>query len=222
MGYSCIVSLSSAEEWTEASTKEFYPLKNAFDEVLLVSPDHNLQARLPPNFKRITSQKKNRAHQFNLGAENARSEFLCFLEHGGDFDAENFARLRLSLRTQTLYYFQFQYMESRPALCKLNEWAANTRADFFKLPFLNQSFSMDKKSFLNVGGFSERIIQNEDAEFIKRWKQKGYFIKKASGAIKNNPHVFNERGWFKTTAADMAWGFKYCLGKEPRELIPHS
>jgi predicted glycosyltransferase involved in capsule biosynthesis len=113
-------------------------------------------------------------------------------------------------------------MEAHPSLCKMNEWAANTRADFFKLPFVNQSFTMDKKSFLNVGGFSERVIQNEDAEFIKRWKQKGYFIKKATGAIKNSAQAFKDKGWLKTTAQDLAWGVKYCFGKEPRELIPHS
>lgn len=222
MGYSCIVSLSSAEDWTENSSKEFIPLKNVFDEVLIVSPDHNLKTRLPPNFKRITSQKKNRAHQFNLGAEASSSEFLCFIEHGSDFDPENFARLRLSLKTQTLYYFHFEYMETRPAFCKLNEWAANTRADFFKLPFVNQSFTMDRKSFFNVGTFSERVLQNEDAEFIKRWKQKGYFVKKAPGAIKNSAQLFKDKGWAKTTAKDMLWGLKYCLGKEPRELTAQS
>lgn len=222
MGYSCIVTLSSGEEWTERSEKEFFPLKNVFNEVIIVSPDHSLKNRLPQNFRRVTSHKKNRAHQYNIGAEEARSDFLCFVEHSSDFDPENFARLRLTLRTQTLHYFHFKFMKPRPKRCKFNEWIINTRADFFKAPFMNQSFSMDKKSFFNVGAFSERVIQNEDAEFVRRWKQKGYFISKANGVIKASPEALLSNGWLKSTAKELLWDAKYYMGKEPRELIPQT
>lgn len=221
VSYSCIVSLNSAEDWSEASNAEFSPLKKVFDEVLIVSPDQNLKMRLPPNFKRITSQKNNRAHQYNLGAQEAKGDFLCFIPHGSNFDPESFAKIRLSLKPETLFYQEFKFIEAYPAHYKLNEWAINLRADLFKLPFSNQSYTLDKKTFFQIGAFSERVIHNEDAEFIKRWKHKGLLVKKSRGIIKNTPLRFKQNGWLKTTFKDLLWSLKYSLGKEPRELIPH-
>lgn len=222
MSYSCVVALNSSDDWSEASNAEFAPLKKVFDEVLIVSPDHNMKMRLPPNFKRITNTKNNRAHQYNIGAQEAKGNFLCFLPHNANFDPESFAKLRLSLKPETLYYLEFKFIENYPSIYKLNEWAINFRADLFKLPFANQSYSLDKKSFFEAGAFSERVIQNEDAEFIKRWKKKNFQVKKARGIIKNTPQLFKEEGWLRASTKDLVWSVKYGLGKEPRELIPHS
>ena len=222
MSYSCIIPIEAHNVWTEESSRRFYPLKNVFDEVFIVGADHTMQSRLPPNFKRISSSKANRAHLFNLGAEAAKEGYLCFLQYDSDFDTESFAKLRLSLKPQTLFYFNLEYKNPSPSLCKLNAWTANVRSDIAKLPFGNQCFSMDKKSFFEAGAFSERVTNNEDAEFIKRWRKKGFKIKKANGNILTSADNFVKNGWLKTTAKDFVWALKYMIGKEPRELVPHT
>ena len=154
----------------------------------------------------------------NVGAQEAKHEYLSFLYFDADFDTESFARLRLSLKPKTLYYFDLNFHVPVPSLYRVNVWAANARSDFTKLPFGNQCFNLDSKSFFELGGFSEKVITGEDAEFIKRWRKKGYAVKKAKGVIRVSSNEYKQRGWLKTTARSIAWNLKYCLGKEPREL----
>jgi hypothetical protein len=221
MSFSCIIPLEPQDEWTEQSTKRFSPLKNIFDEVLIVGPDHPMKARLPTNFRRITSNKLTRAYLMNLGAREAKSEYLCFLHFDTDFDTESFAKLKLSLKPETLFYFDFKFLDPVPLLAKFNTWAANLRADIMHTPLGNQSYTMAKNTFLEVGAFSERVTSCEDAKFIKKWRQRGYQIKKAKGVMRASAEKYFKRGWLKTTAADFVWTLKFWMGKEPKELIPH-
>lgn len=218
MSFTCIIPLRTDDAWTEESSQRLSPLKKVFDEVLLVGTDIPLKTRLPSNFRRIVTPHSNRAHLMNVGAREAKYDYLSFLYFDSDFDSESFARLRLSLKPQTLYYFDFEFAPSSPLLCGINSWAINLRADSFQLPFGNQCYNLEKKSFFNVGAFSEKVIKDEDAEFIKRWGKKGYATKKAKGVIRASSAEYQQRGWFKTTASKMVWNFKYWIGKEPREL----
>lgn len=222
MSYTCVVPMGPQDKWTDQVNARFLPLKNIFDEVLLVGPDHSLKERLPSNFRRITSAKTSRAHLLNKGAYEAKDGYLCFLHFDTDFDSENFARLRLMLKPEILYYFEFNFLDPSPSLAKLNVWAANFRANIAHIPMGNQCYNLSKKSFLEVGAFSERLTGNEDAEFMKRWKQKGYKIKKAKGVMKSSAQKYFNRGWLKTTAHDLAWTLKFWAGKEPKEFIPHT
>ncbi|MEZ4814106.1 MAG: hypothetical protein R3A80_02730 [Bdellovibrionota bacterium] len=213
MSYSCIIALNSRKD----SIESFFPLKKVFDEVFIVSPDSDMKLRLPANFKRLTSNKSNRAHQFNLGAHEAQSEYICFLSPDADIDTENFARLRLLLKPKTLFYFNFKFKKPCSSFYALNESLINFRSDTLGLPFINQSFSLDKKSFFETGAFSEGVIQNEDAEFIRRWKANGNPVKKAKGDISAPPSNLNA-SWLENSYKDSLWSLKFAIGKEPREL----
>lgn len=219
MSLSCIIPLEAHNEWTVEKTEKVLSLKSVFDEVILVGSDQSFQLRLPPNFKRISASNTKLAHLLNTGAHEATSTYLSFLLFDSDFEILNFQRLRLGLKEKVLFYFDLQFSNPAPALCGVNAWAANARADIARTPFFEQCLTLSKKDFYAVGAFNEILSEGGDAEFIKRWRKTGNQIQKAKGCIYTSPRKYIKNGWLKSTQRSIAWNLKFWAGKEPKELL---
>ena len=219
MSLSCIIPLETHNEWTVEKTEKVLSLKTVFDEVILVGSDQSFQLRLPPNFKRISTTDAKLAHLLNKGAQEATSTYLSFLLFDSDFEILNFQKLRLGLKEKVLFYFDLQFSNPAPALCGVNAWAANARADIARTPFFEQCLTLSKKDFYAVGAFNEILSEGADAEFIKRWRKAGNQIQKAKGCIYTSPRKYIQNGWLKSTQRSIAWNLKFWAGKEPKELL---
>lgn len=84
-----------------------------------------------------------RAQQMNLGATEARGEFLWFVHLDSRFSVELSEQLLINLQRypERLHYCRLAFMNDGPASMGVNAWGANLRSRWLGVPFGDQGFA---------------------------------------------------------------------------------
>jgi len=160
----------------------FYYIKNSIGcdipyEVIICdggSQDRSVLIAKKNKAKVIHSNKKNRAFQMNLGAQNSSGELLYFL-HADTLPPKSFG--------QTIqFYFQNNLtsgcfrlsFDNSHWLLSLSSWATRFNLKYFQ--FGDQSLFISKTLFEQIGGYNIDLQIMEDVDIINRIRKKSKFI----------------------------------------------
>lgn len=150
----------------------------------------------------------------NLGAKNAKGEWLLFLDADDYFEADAFSTLSNKLNEKTEYnYYQFGYNKvfknkSFPYLPKEGKY----------FPRLSGSFVVRKSVFDFLNGFDSRIKFSENTEFFHRIALSGFKGKSFAKIILNYSN--NSSGGSKNLK-NMINSLTLILVKHDKTLSPH-
>lgn len=160
-------------------------------EIIIVEAGSTLKIAKKYKAKVIKSKKRNRAYQLNLGAKQAKGDYLLFL-HADCILPKNWdTKLQDSWGG---FYIKFR---SKDPFFKLVEWRSNKlRTDITKIFFGDQGIYVKKELFKKVNGFPEEPIM-EDVLFCKKLREieEPYVI---TDPIETSPRRFLENGKYKT------------------------
>ena len=138
-----------------------------------------------------------RAAQMNLGARVAQAEMIWFLHA----DSTLYSALELALHkdaANTLYFFALRFVDG-PRLLRLNEIGVYLRTRFWGMPFGDQGFLINKRSFTRLGGFDESLPHGEDHQLAWRAKAASYAIEAIGATLGTSGRRYAEHGWLRTT-----------------------
>jgi glycosyltransferase involved in cell wall biosynthesis len=135
-------------------------MKNHF-ELLVVdgaSQDHTADLAMTFENEHIffyQSPQRGRCFQMNFGTEKAKGELLLFVSINTQLPADiDLDKLEKDFYHEKIILSAFENKEGR------------------KMPNLKDGLLIDKKDFLNVGGF-KALPKEEDAEFVERLHRLG-------------------------------------------------
>jgi rSAM/selenodomain-associated transferase 2 len=188
-------------------------------EIIVVdggSQDATLQVlKSFPEVKVIQSQK-GRAIQMNEGARNAVSDVLYFL-HSDTFPPKNFD-IEIINKVQNgnlsgCFKMKFDYNH---ILLKFSQWF--TKFNFKCCRGGDQSLFVERKLFLELGGFNENLTIYEDNELISRLYENSKFtvIQKA---VITSARKYIKNGVWKLQFHFLMIHFKFWLGLNQEKLI---
>ena len=164
----------------------------------------------------IQSPKKGRAAQMNYGALLAKGEIVYFL-HADTLPPKSFSEdiLRAAKSGSQSGCFMLSF-NSDHWLLKANSWFSQFDIDYFR--FGDQSLFVNKKVFLQAGGFDEKLMVMEDQEIIKRIREFSQFkiIKKA---VSTSARKYLENGIFRTKATFYLIFVLYKMGFSQQSLL---
>lgn len=148
----------------------------------------------------LTANRRGRAYQLNAGAQKSTGSFLWFLHSDSQLNPKSLQLIEKAIQSDpdSVYYFNLKY-NSKLILMRLNEFGAWIRSRFFKLPFGDQSFSLSKKNFDQLGRFNEKMALGEDLHFIQKCHQYSVKVKSLNTWILTSPRKYEIKGWLKTT-----------------------
>ena len=180
------------------------------------STDGTLDLRLHKNTLILKCLQKGRASQMNEGAALAKNNILFFL-HADSWPPPGFSTLIMGALEKGFaagcFRLQFDYNHW---FLKLNAWF--TRFNINNFRFGDQGLFINKKDFINSGGFLKDHIVMEDQEFIKRFQKKNSFIV-LPAAVCTSARKYIENGIFKTQAVFFLIYFMYYLGYNQTKLV---
>jgi rSAM/selenodomain-associated transferase 2 len=171
---------------------------------------------------KVVSTPRGRACQMNMGASAATGEILLFLHSDTclppHFDTMIRAALNpLQTGRKIPIAGAFALQIDAPLLSlRLIELGVNWRSRFLQMPYGDQAFFLEAKTFHSIGGFPKLPIM-EDFELMRRLKRLGYI------AIISVPVITSARRWLKqgvvkTTLINQAIILAYLLGVSPSQL----
>ena len=118
----------------------------------------------------IKSAKKNRGYQLNIGASNAKGDWILFLHADSRLEPTWAKSLSEIIKKKTseasAWYFDFKLKNSNLGF-RLLEIAVAFRSLFFQRPYGDQGLLIHKELYYNSGGFSSLKIM-EDLDLITR------------------------------------------------------
>ena len=130
----------------------------------------------------ISSDKKNVAHQRNMGAESASANYLLFLDADGGFGNNFIQHLRTEIEKDLDANFIF-YLGVQTSSLLIRFLSKIINAIVFTSQFLPNSFTsggficVKKDVFNNVGGYDETIYYAEDTDLTNRIRHANYRVK---------------------------------------------
>lgn len=173
----------------------------------------------------IKSKEASRAHQMNIGANEAKGDILYFV-HADAFPPESFGKdINLAIRKGNHFgCYRFKFNSNNPLL------AVNSFFTRFKVLWCrggDQTLFIKKDIFLKEGGFDEKYIIMEDFELVKRlWKKYKFTILPKSVLVSARKYEVN--GYFQVNLANLKVFRMFNKGYDPQilkqkyfELIKH-
>lgn len=147
--------------------------------------------------------KSGRSYQQNFGASEAAGHWIWFLHADSSPNAQNFESIVSVVRANPLqreiYYFDLQFGDDGPGLCRLNECFGNLRSRLLKMPFGDQSFLLTKALFLELGMFPTHFLSGEDHAFIQSARKKRILISSLRAPLLTSSRKYQRDGWAHVT-----------------------
>jgi glycosyltransferase A (GT-A) superfamily protein (DUF2064 family) len=135
-----------------------------------------------------------RAKALNAGAEIAKNEMLWFLHLDSNIsliDNLDFEKVD----DQKINTFLLKFDDEK---LKYNSVGANLRTKYFKLPFGDQSFIINRRLFNFIGEFTESVDKGEDHELIWKAKTVGVQVNIISNYILSSSIKYKEHPILQT------------------------
>ena len=138
------------------------------------------------------SQERNRGLQLNIGAKNAKGDWLIFLHADTRLTYDWFRKLNSFLKGEKnyIYYFKFKINNTK-IIYRVLEILVNFRSQYLKQPYGDQGLIIHRTTYFKNNGFRE-IPLMEDIDFLKRLNNKKY-LKQL-----NLPIFISSRKWERT------------------------
>ena len=151
------------------------------------------------------SNERNRGLQLNIGAKNAKGEWLIFLHADTRLTHDWFRKINLVLNRENnnIYYFKFK-INHKKIIYRILEILVNLRSKFFKQPYGDQGLIIHRTTYFKNNGF-RKIPLMEDVDFLRRLSNK-----KNLKQI-NSPIFISSRKWERTNIFLQAiknWNFR--------------
>jgi len=151
------------------------------------------------------TKERNRGLQLDIGAKNAKGEWLIFLHADTRLTHNWLTKIKPVLRGDKnyIYYFKFK-INDKKIIYRVLETLVNFRSQFFKQPYGDQGLIIHRSIYLKNNGFS-KIPLMEDVDFLRRLKNKKD-LKQL-----NLPIFTSSRKWEKTNIFLQAlknWNFR--------------
>ena len=118
------------------------------------------------------TKERNRGLQLDIGAKNAKGEWLIFLHADTRLTHNWLTKIKPVLRGDKnyIYYFKFK-INDKKIIYRVLETLVNFRSQFFKQPYGDQGLIIHRSIYLKNNGFS-KIPLMEDVDFLRRLKNK--------------------------------------------------
>ncbi len=118
------------------------------------------------------SSEKNRGLQLNIGAKNAKGDWLLFLHADTRLNDDWFRKINSVFKGDKnyIYYFKFK-INNKKMIYRVLEILVNFRSICFKQPYGDQGLVIHRKTYFKNNGF-RKIPLMEDVDFLRRLKNK--------------------------------------------------
>ena len=151
------------------------------------------------------AKERNRGLQLNIGAKNAKGEWLIFLHGDTRLTHDWFTKIKSLLKGDNnfIYHFKFK-INDKKIIYRILEILVNFRSQYLKQPYGDQGLIIHKSIYLKNNGF-RKIPLMEDVDFIRRLRNKKD-LKQL-----NLPVFTSSRKWRKTNIFHQAlknWNFR--------------
>ena len=167
----------------------------SFEIIVAASYQNNEAKNLEEKVDQFLSiHNSTRAKALNAGAEIAKNEMLWFLHLDSNIsliDNLDFEKVD----DQKINTFLLKFDDER---LKYNSVGANLRTKYFKLPFWDQSFIINRRLFNFIGEFTESVDKGEDHEFIWKAKTVGVQVNIISNYILSSSIKYKEHPILQT------------------------
>ena len=167
----------------------------SFEIIVAASYQNNEAKNLEEKVDQFLSiHNSTRAKALNAGAEIAKNEMLWFLHLDSNIsliDNLDFEKVD----DQKINTFLLKFDDEK---LKYNSVGANLRTKYFKLPFGDQSFIINRKLFNFIGEFTESVDKGEDHEFIWKAKTVGVQVNIISNYILSSSIKYKEHPILQT------------------------
>ncbi len=177
MTYSIIIPTLNEEQFIGRLLSRLEEILRSVDhEVIIVdaeSKDQTLAIANTYDVIILSSPKRSRAHQMNIGAQKAKGNILYFL-HADVLPCTNCITLINQVIQEGKFSGCFSYQFDSPrCLLKINAWF--TRFESNICGGGDQTLFIKKQLFQEMGGFNEAYIIMEDFELTQRLRQQNAF-----------------------------------------------
>ena len=151
------------------------------------------------------SLERNRGLQLDIGAKNAKGEWLIFLHADTRLTQNWFTKIKSVIEGDKnfIYYFKFK-VNDKKIIYRFLEILVNFRSKLFKQPYGDQGLIIHRSIYLKNNGFRKLPIM-EDLDFFRRLNNKKD-LKQL-----NLPILTSSRKWEKTNIFLQAlrnWNFR--------------
>jgi rSAM/selenodomain-associated transferase 2 len=166
---------------------------------------------------RVLRAPRGRGAQLDLGARQARGEWLVFLHADTRLEAGWAAELRALGDDPRAVGGAFRFAVDAPQVpYRLLEQAVALRCRLFRLPYGDQALFARREVYARIGGFPPLPLM-EDVAFVRRLGRAGRLAFPRARAF-TSPRRW-ERGGLLRTSARNAWLLaQYGLGRPPERL----
>ena len=122
--------------------------------------------------KVFISKERNRGLQLDIGAKNAKGDWLIFLHADTRLSNEWFRKVNSVFKEDKnyIYYFKFK-INHKKMIFRVLEILVNLRSKFFKQPYGDQGLIIHKTNYFKNNGFRKRPLM-EDVDFLRRLNNK--------------------------------------------------
>jgi len=164
----------------------------------------------------VTSARKGRAAQMNVGASMAKHDLLYFL-HADSIPPDNFTSQILKANKDEILSGCFRLtFDYNHWFLKANVWF--TRFNVNAVRFGDQSLFVTKDIFRKSGGFREDLLMMEDQEIIHRIRKFGTFMV-LNDVVSTSARKYLDNGVYRMQGIFyMLWGLYY-LGYSQEKLV---
>ena len=167
----------------------------SFEIIVAASYQNNEAKNLEKKVDQFLSvHNSSRAKALNAGAEIAKNEMLWFLHLDSNIsliDNLDFEKVD----DQKINTFLLKFDDEK---LKYNSVGDNLRTKYFKLPFGDQSFIINRRLFNFIGEFTESVDKGEDHEFIWKAKTVGVQVNIISNYILSSSIKYKEHPILQT------------------------
>lgn len=170
-------------------------------EIILVAAEPGFPTPSSNLNLRMLHSRPGRAVQMNLGAAQARGEWLWFLHADSMLSPQCLPALaRFIARGEAaLGWFNLAFLADGPRLTRLNALGANLRSRWLGIPFGDQGFVLPASVFARLGGYDEQAAYGEDHLLVWAVQRNGIPLRRIDATIATSARKYGRFGWGATT-----------------------
>ncbi len=148
---------------------------NEDGEILIIdcgSEDSTIDIAKIYGGKVYESKERNRGLQLNIGAKNARGEWLMFLHADTRLTHDWYTKIKSVLNGDKNFIYNFKFkINNKKMIYRVLEILVNFRSQYLKQPYGDQGLIIHRSIYLKNNGF-KKIPLMEDVDFFRRLKNK--------------------------------------------------